>query len=288
MPPKGLKENASEAAVRFFTEGIQTDKVQEGKFFNTISLLKLIAVEPFYVTLQMFPSLQIGILFALQLTYYIYFLRMAFKKKIFISKVDVVQIFINELSILVFLGIGLIFQLGGGVDNFSTGVATGMQISGILVVAVTGFLGAGIIILSIIKSVAAFLKAKKFKKTKDEYNKVFSVGAREALPEEEGEGEAKSGKEGEVPEDQAPPKGSGATPLLEVPKGSPSPPPLPKKRARNLLLRNRNQEKVTLSVGDTSVLPKTVMDHAEVPDLPAKEEKKKLLRKKKIIGSINK
>jgi hypothetical protein len=288
MPPKRLKENASEAAVRFFTEGIQTDKVQEGKFFNTISLLKLIAVEPFYVTLQMFPSLQIGILFALQLTYYIYFLRMAFKKKIFISKVDVVQIFINELSILVFLGIGLIFQLGGGVDNFSTGLATGMQISGILVVAVTGFLGAGIIILSIIKSVAAFLKAKKFKKTKDEYNKVFSVGAREAIPEEEGEGEAKSGKEGEVPKDQAPPKGSGATPLLEVPKGSPSPPPLPKKRARNLLLRNRNQEKVTLSVGDTSVLPKTVMDHAEVPDLPAKEEKKKLLRKKKIIGSINK
>jgi hypothetical protein len=285
MPPKGLKENASEAAVRFFTEGIHTDRVQEGKYFNTISLLKLIAVEPFYVTLQMFPTLQIIILFTLQLSYFVYFLRMAFKKKIFISKVDVVQIFINELSILVFLTIGLIFKLGGGVDKFSAGIANGMQISGIVVVAITCILGAGIIVLSIIKSIAAFLKAKKFKKTKEEYNKVFSVVSRTAAPDHNEEGQAKADSDGEDPAGKASPAKDQCPPLLlNIPESSPSPVPQmgKRKRARNLVLRNN--KKVTPILEQSAILPKTVV--GDLPEAPEMKEgaKKKLLRKKKIIG----
>jgi hypothetical protein len=50
------QESSSFAAECFFAEGIKTEALKEGKYFNSISLIKLIIVEPFYVSLQMLPT----------------------------------------------------------------------------------------------------------------------------------------------------------------------------------------------------------------------------------------
>jgi hypothetical protein len=98
-------ESSSFAAECFFTEGIKTEALKEG-ILQLVLLIKLIIVEPFYVSLQMLPTMQIVCLFTIQASFFIYFLNLAFRKKVFIYKIEVIQVFMNEVSILIFLSLG--------------------------------------------------------------------------------------------------------------------------------------------------------------------------------------
>ena len=166
-----VKENSSQAAVNFFTEGIVTEKLKEGRYFNSISLVKLIVVEPFYVTLQMFPTFQILCLTSIQLAYFVYFCKMAFKQKIFISKLKVSEVMINEIAILCFLTIGLLFQLSGGIQNLSQGFSTALQIVGIVFLGLSCILGAGTIIVSFANTAYQIIKTRRNKKMREIYQK---------------------------------------------------------------------------------------------------------------------
>lgn len=166
-----VKENSSQAAVNFFTEGIVTEKLKEGRYFNSLSLVKLIAVEPFYVTLQLFPTFQILCLTAIQLAYFVYFCKKAFKEKIFASRVRVVEILVNEVAILCFLMIGLTFQLSGGIQNLSESLSSNLQIVGIVFLVFSCILGAGTIIISFSITIYQFIKTRRNKKMREIYQK---------------------------------------------------------------------------------------------------------------------
>jgi hypothetical protein len=199
---KAVKENESQAAVIFFTEGIKTEEIKNAKYFNSISLIKLIVVEPFYVTLQLFPTIQVVALFALQAAYFAYFCNFAFKKRVFSDKSNVVQIFVNECALTCFLLIGSIFQIGGGYDSFSSSAANGLQIVGIVMLAISCLMGAGILLYSICAMVVGFVRTWQKKKRLQEYNKTYQVKSadqeNEAAQPNEGREDSKVNEEKEI------------------------------------------------------------------------------------------
>ena len=175
-PPKRIiktKENHSDAAVVFFTEGIKTEMIQTAKYFNTISLVKLIVVEPLYVSLQMFPTVQIIALLSIQVSYFVYFCYFAFKKRVFSDRWIMIQTFVNELALSVFLMVGAIFQIGGGISAFSTSTANVLQAMGIVVLILSCVLGIGVLALSILTIVVQVIRKWRMKKREEEYLKIF-------------------------------------------------------------------------------------------------------------------
>jgi hypothetical protein len=174
------QESSSYAAECFFAEGIKTEALKDGKYFNSISLIKLIIAEPFYVSLQMLPTVQIVCLFTLQACFFVYFLNLAFRKKVFMYKIEVVQTFMNEVSILIFLSLGLLFQLAGGINNLSTELSNILQIIGIVSLAISCITGSLAMLFSTVKSLFRIAKAIINARVKKEYLSMKSA------PEESG------------------------------------------------------------------------------------------------------
>lgn len=168
-------ESSSFAAECFFTEGIKTEALKEGMYFNSLSMIKLIIVEPFYVSLQMLPTMQIVCLFGIQLSFFIYFLNLAFRKKVFIYKIEVIQVFMNEISILIFLTLGLLFQLAGGINNMSTQLSTILQIIGMVSLAISCITGSCAMLYSTIKSLYRIAKGIISSRVRKEYQSMKGI-----------------------------------------------------------------------------------------------------------------
>jgi hypothetical protein len=186
---KRHQESSSYAAECFFTEGIKSESLNDARYFNTNSLIKLILVEPIYVTLQMMPTVQILILFAIQAGYFGYFINIAFRKKALASKIEIAQIFINELAILLFICIGFLFQLAGGVGNLSTELSTYCQIVGIIALGISCLVGSVTMLFSMAKSayriVKGIINARNKKKYQEIYNKEEVAKPKAIKPKEE-------------------------------------------------------------------------------------------------------
>jgi hypothetical protein len=145
------------------------------KYFNTYALVKLIIVEPIYVTLQLFPKTQIILLVGIQLAYFAYFCDLAFRKRVFVSWVEPLQIFCNEAAVLLFLLVGAIFEVGGGINSFSVKTADWLQfigIGGLLVSCATGTL---IIVLSGLKMLVVAFRNWKLKRIRQTYEVEFEI-----------------------------------------------------------------------------------------------------------------
>jgi hypothetical protein len=202
--PKHL-ESSSFAAECFFTEGIKTEALKEGRYFNSFSMIKLIVVEPFYVSLQMLPTMQIICLFAIQLSFFIYFLNLAFRKKVFIYKIEVIQVFMNEVSILIFLSLGLLFQLAGGINNLSTQLSTILQIIGVAALGISCITGSSAMLFSMIKSVYRIAKGIISARVKKQYQSMKGTISNQE------DAQDSMGKKAEDPEEPAQPSQGAST-----------------------------------------------------------------------------
>jgi hypothetical protein len=169
------KESNSFAAVLFFTEGIKLEHINDCKYYNSYSLVKLIIVEPIYVTLQLFPKAQILALVAIQLTYFTYFCNLAFRKRVFVSWVNPLQIFCNEFAVLLFLMVGLVFEVGGGINSFSVETAAILQYIGMGGLFVSCLTGTLIIVISVFRGVIVAVRNWKLKKMRETYEKEFEL-----------------------------------------------------------------------------------------------------------------
>lgn len=240
-------ENSSQAAVNFFTEGIITDKIKTARYFNSISLVKLIIVEPFYVTLQLFPTFQIVCLVVLQLSYFVYFCRMAFGQKVFQSKANLIQILINELAILLFLLIGCIFQIAGGAKAMSTSLSNPLQIVGIVMLIISCVLGAGIMLWSIVSTVCAVIKKKMANKMRKEYRKHFYDPMKgNQLPDKDANTDEVSNQE--------PPAKLGKKEVLKVEPRS-QPEAVGKERKKDLVIKKKGKGEENDGMNGLTVTP---------------------------------
>jgi hypothetical protein len=167
------REVSSVSAVKFFAEDIKMEKLDKGRYFNTISMVKLLIVEPFYVTFQMFPNAQILILLALQTGYFVYFCGLAFKHKVFLSRLTVCQVFFSELSLLLFLMVGGIFQIAGGMEALPLQFSTALQIVGIVMLGLSTIMGTVVMVFSILKTIVSLVFQLKNYLLKMRYRKAF-------------------------------------------------------------------------------------------------------------------
>lgn len=136
------REIPNEAVEKFFGNGIKLEKLRstmEGRYFNTISLLKSFLFEPIYVSLQLFSTTQIFLLAAIQLSYTVWVLVRVVLKDVFISKITLTSALLGEVSLTVFIVIGLVFQFGGGEKNFADAPRNGLQFVAIGAVAMSAF-----------------------------------------------------------------------------------------------------------------------------------------------------
>ena len=78
--------------------------------YQSVFLARLVAFEPLYVSLQMLPDFQIGLIFTIQLTMTVYTCWAVFKKKAFQNYAfGFLRIFI-DLSLLFFMTMGMYCQ----------------------------------------------------------------------------------------------------------------------------------------------------------------------------------
>ena len=102
----------SPSSDRFFGSGIKLFMLRttEGRYFNSVSLLKLFIFEPIFINLQMFPTTQILLITFIQIVFFSLFIRCAFVSKIFESRVRLAALVVNETAVTVFLAIGLLMH----------------------------------------------------------------------------------------------------------------------------------------------------------------------------------
>ena len=184
------KDIPNPAADTFFGNGIKLHKLRVStvaRYFNTMSLVKIFIFEPFYVTLQLFPSFQIFILAAIQLSYTVMLGKAGIKDKVFSSWLIFISTFIGECALSLFMVIGIIFQMGGGVNKFKDGSKNSMQFIAIGVMTLSCLLSMIELIVSVIISVVSYIKDRKIRKYEEEARK---------LKEEDGLVEQKEGSDG--------------------------------------------------------------------------------------------
>src|SRR3990167_6496118 len=163
----GSKEVPNEAVEKFFGNGIKLEmlmKVPTARFFNTVSLIKSFSFEPIYVTLQLFSSTQVFTLTSLQFGYLIWTLYVALKLKIFDGYLAQISSIMSEASLLVFMIIGLVFQLGGGDQNFSESTKNTLQFMAIGVVAVSAFFSFIELMILLVMSPIQYFKNRELNK----------------------------------------------------------------------------------------------------------------------------
>jgi hypothetical protein len=118
----------------FFGNGILLHKLRtstHARYFNALSLLKILTFEPLLVSLQMLPGMQISLLLLIQASYVGWLAFCGFKEKIFVSKAVFLATLICDTSILFFLLLGLVFHLSGGVKSWPTSTSTPLQFTGV-------------------------------------------------------------------------------------------------------------------------------------------------------------
>jgi hypothetical protein len=119
--------------------------------------------EPFYVTLQMVPTLQISLIFSVQFAFLLYILWGGLKHKMFVSKVNFIQLIINEVAISIFLFVGLYFQAVGGESAMSPKAFNDMQVLAICSIGIAFIIGAFDIFYSITMQIIIFVKTKQLR-----------------------------------------------------------------------------------------------------------------------------
>jgi len=159
---------------QFFGNGIKLYKLRtfEGRYYNAISLLKMFAFEPFYVTLQMLPTFQITSMFLLQLVFTVWTADVGIRKKIFTSVVAFISNLANELAILIFLLVGVLFQTTGGQASFSDSTRDKMQFAAIGCVGLACIIGFVEFIVSVGISIVKTIRARKLNKYRSEKQKL--------------------------------------------------------------------------------------------------------------------
>jgi hypothetical protein len=179
------------AAEVFFSNGILLHKLRTttGRYFNTMSLVKLFAFEPFYVTMQTLPLFQLSMLTAIQLTFFIFTIIAVLKQKIFISKTNGYQHLLNELALTGFLLVGMVFELGGGQKNFPPDIWDGMQLGAIACIAVSFVTGIIDILFSLVMSLVQICRNRRLKRFKQkleeekELNELVKIRKKKAAEE---------------------------------------------------------------------------------------------------------
>lgn len=91
--------------VEYFEQGMQGEKLGDigSKYYNCLALVRLLAFEPFIVSLQLFPVFQVFSVFIIQGLFFLYTMNLIFKKKAFSHWVFTWNFFINETFFFIFL-----------------------------------------------------------------------------------------------------------------------------------------------------------------------------------------
>ena len=175
---------------QFFGNGIRLHKLRTSigaRYYNTISLVKLFIFEPVYVTLQLFPTTQITVLFVLQLSYTLWMIHIGMVQKVFTSKIVYTSALFVEVSLSLFLLVGIVFQFGGGEKRYKMSVREGLQFGAMGVMAISCVLGLVELIATMIFLLVIYIKERKISKNEEEARK---------LKEEDGLVEQKEGSDG--------------------------------------------------------------------------------------------
>jgi membrane protein implicated in regulation of membrane protease activity len=158
----------------FFGNGILLHKLRtstSARYFNSVTLLKMLAFEPILVSLQMIPGLQVSLLVSVQLAYVIWLAFCGFKDKIFVSKAVFLATLVCDTSILVFLILGLVFQISGGVKAWPAGASGPLQFGGAGLLLLACLFGVVDLTVSAWLAVKAALAKRKVQKFLDERKK---------------------------------------------------------------------------------------------------------------------
>ena len=102
--------------VRFFESEIKNGDISSSwtaKYFNIISVLKVILVEPIYITLQMNKMIQILSLLLVQYAFLAFVCYAIFKKKIFVTWWNYTFTLIHEIALACYFSTGFFFYLKG-------------------------------------------------------------------------------------------------------------------------------------------------------------------------------
>ena len=185
-----LKQDMNPSLEQFFGNGIRLHKLRTSigaRYYNTISLVKLFIFEPVYVTLQLFPTTQITVLFVLQLSYTLWMIHIGMVQKVFTSKIVYTSALFVEVSLSLFLLVGIVFQFGGGEKRYKMSVREGLQFGAMSVMAISCVLGLVELIATMIFLLVIYIKERKISKYEEEARK---------LKEEDGLVEQKEGSDG--------------------------------------------------------------------------------------------
>lgn len=116
------KLSTKSAESRFFESTIRRDALEIhfcAKYFNIISILKVIMMEPLYITLQMNKLMQIMSLLTIQSAFFIFVAYAAIKKKIFYNWYTWIFTLINEAALLSYYLTGTLFYFRGDGRSYS-------------------------------------------------------------------------------------------------------------------------------------------------------------------------
>ena len=152
----------------FFGNGIVLHKLRTstfGRYYNSITLLKMLCFEPMLVSLQMIPGLQIFILTSIQIAYVVWLAYCGFKEKIFSSKAIFLATLICDTSILVFLLLGLVFHVSGGVKSWPVSTSTPLQFAGVALLLLSCVFGLVDLVVSVWLVVKQTLAKRKVSST---------------------------------------------------------------------------------------------------------------------------
>lgn len=103
-----------ESYYNFYSNGIKPEvmnKTKVAKYYNLISLIRLVSFEPILVTLQLIPEAQITIILILQMVMCIFTIIAVFKFKIFKNILFTIQNFVFETLLTGVLGIFFMMSL---------------------------------------------------------------------------------------------------------------------------------------------------------------------------------
>lgn len=108
--------SSKSAEIRFFEAEIKNGDLTKSfvhKYYNLISVLKVMMMEPLYITLQMNKSFQILSLLLIQLSFIAFVLYAAFVKRIFTNWWNYTFNIIHELALGCYFATGFFFYLKG-------------------------------------------------------------------------------------------------------------------------------------------------------------------------------
>lgn len=116
------KLSTKSAESRFFESTIRKEALEShfcAKYFNVISIVKVIVMEPLYITLQMNKLMQISSLLTIQAAFMFFVAYAAIKKKIFYNWHSWVFTLVNEAALLCYFFTGTFFYFRGDGRSYS-------------------------------------------------------------------------------------------------------------------------------------------------------------------------